>query len=377
MFEAINNDSRVSYFLGDSSRPGALEKIRLGPKDFPEKYKQILNYHWQTKPGIEYQLALSSNFKTGVYLDGQKVKLKEGPLDFFSFVLKSTKEDYLLGVDALGRETENLLKNGDFSLETFNWEAKPEGTFFGKPRQIFRIVAPGKALLGAINQSLVLQQEAEGLEAGRRYRLRFGFQSLDGLPLQVEVKSLGVAPKIILSREENVFYAENFTIKELFISPTDSNPILLSFYLNVASAQKNSQIVGNLSISEVNEFDFLEISPIIKELPEEINYQKVGNSGYRLAFKTDRPGWLVFNSSFDKAWVARESGKTLDHILVNNLANGFYLNEAGDHLVEIIFLPQSLFEKMIKISFSFCGLLLLATFLKGLKEKIFRQSFKK
>ena len=86
--------------------------------------------------------------------------------------------------------------------------------------------------------------------------------------------------------------------------------------------------------------------------------------------KTNSGNVVILNQSFSPGWIAFSNGKLLDHVLVNNWANGFFLNKSqqistnfNKFQVLIIFWPQYL---------EFLGFILLAgVFLRILfiKEK--------
>lgn len=81
-----------------------------------------------------------------------------------------------------------------------------------------------------------------------------------------------------------------------------------------------------------------------------VSYQPRGTTAYRLTVTTDRPRLLVFAESYAPGWSATVNGRPAEHTRVG-FANGFLIDSAGSHDVEISFEPERLYRFGLFLAF--------------------------
>lgn len=91
-----------------------------------------------------------------------------------------------------------------------------------------------------------------------------------------------------------------------------------------------------------------------------LGYQIEDSSSYRLSVSTDRPRYLVFAESYSPGWVARVDGTVAPHQRIG-FGNGFLIEQAGTHDVEISFGPERYYRLGLVIAGFTLVLLLVAS----------------
>jgi uncharacterized membrane protein YfhO len=134
--------------------------------------------------------------------------------------------------------------------------------------------------------------------------------------------------------------------------------------------------LGNISLRQIQTIESLALAPeTTAELKSPIFIEK-GKGEYQIQLENSRPNWLVFGYGFNKGWIAKENKAVLKKIKINGFANGFFIPQAGEHQIEVIYLPELIFRFSLYISLLalVCPIiyfLLKSRQIKGLKNKIF------
>jgi hypothetical protein len=118
----------------------------------------------------------------------------------------------------------------------------------------------------------------------------------------------------------------------------------------------NNVSVGN--IPTINELSWIKVVPLPYSFLTEIRIEKPGfenkikqtislnftDLGFyktiNLPFDTPDGATIILNQAFEKGWVAFANGKLLNHVLINNWANGWQINDQSP--ITIIYWPQYL-----------------------------------
>lgn len=125
------------------------------------------------------------------------------------------------------------------------------------------------------------------------------------------------------------FAFQNNSFKNL---KTFNNLEKLSLYLFPYPALKEMKFVRKgFNKSEVNFSNDHEV--------KKLNYFT-----YQVQFNSTKTGYLILSQSFDPGWIAFANGKKLNHVLINNWANGFEINNqfGNNQKITIVFWPQYL-----------------------------------
>jgi len=117
----------------------------------------------------------------------------------------------------------------------------------------------------------------------------------------------------------------------------------VSVYLFPYEELKNAKFIKNNS------------NLLIENYSNDFEVKKINYFTYKV--KANSGKIVILNQSYDDGWVAFANGKLLDHVLVNNWANGWKLD---DQLITIIFWPQYLeFAGFILLALAFLRILLI------------------
>jgi hypothetical protein len=93
----------------------------------------------------------------------------------------------------------------------------------------------------------------------------------------------------------------------------------------------------------------LQLVPVSRNTPQNLDYQKletikISPSEYRIKTVASKPYFLIFNESYNPFWEVTVNGKQQkQHFVANGYANGYYIDQVGEHDVHIYYWPQNLF----------------------------------
>lgn len=360
-------DWGYDYLVLPKKEESILPSFRLSPKDFDNCNEERCSYVFTTADDLKYSFKAdyaygSRDHLPYFFLDGQKIGLetKEG---FGKTIAMIPKGKHSLEIEKVFLQELNLIKNSDFSEEIDHWELIDVGPYYGNPSKVagsFRVLGPGRAMIKAVNRSMVVRQLISKMEEGQSYRLRFVHKEEGNEDLQV-----GFAPKesnlnTFVTKMSPGYFSKDYVTQELVYDKTDPGPDYLVFRAQVESATANNFFLKDLFLGQVNSFKTIDVVPSINSLNNnglEIKSVSGGPTEYLVQAKTDGPSWLVFNNTYDKGWKAFQGAQILPHYKVNGYANAYYLSEPGDYKIKISFEPQRLFERMALISGGFLALL--------------------
>lgn len=357
-------------FTEETSLLGLLGMYKLSPRDFSRRNDEdhyFFGFRLEEENEYRFFLKISQNtYLPQLFLDKNLLVLS--PVDedgLFVADRRLTAGSHLVEIKSELFPKFNLIKNGDFSLQTSFWELLGVDVAYGKILSSLQVLNPGEVQLKAENQSTAMVQKITSLKENTPYRLTFSFKNLNGLPILVGVWQEGSSPGFIVNPAENQYFADKKTKKEIIFSTGNSTTVYLYFYANVNSINtRNNQAISEVFLDEIKGIKEIVILPKIEEELVGLDDSKAGSRSYRLNFSTNSAVWLVFNSSFNSGWAAFEKGEKLKHLKINSFANGFYIPSAGNHMIEIVFLPQRYFEYS-KLSTAFVIILfLIMIFLK-------------
>ena len=76
-----------------------------------------------------------------------------------------------------------------------------------------------------------------------------------------------------------------------------------------------------------------------------LDVERVSPTEFRIRASSSSPYFLVFNESYNPFWRISVNGKRIDeHFVVNGYANGYYIDQTGDHEIRLYYWPQILFN---------------------------------
>ncbi|GJL77304.1 MAG: hypothetical protein NPINA01_02930 [Nitrospinaceae bacterium] len=74
-----------------------------------------------------------------------------------------------------------------------------------------------------------------------------------------------------------------------------------------------------------------------------LEVKRVNPTEYRIKASSSTPYFLVFNESYNPFWKIWVNGKKQgEHFVVNGYANGYYIDQTGDHEIRLYYWPQTL-----------------------------------
>lgn len=358
------------YCIDCNYSQGIVNRYHLNPGDFSKEENKVRSIKFVTKENINYFFSVKtvnlSKTAPSIYLDGEAMALESNNTGYLFTGRKLLMPgEHKISLEESVFPNKNFLKNGDFSGKLLFWDYFEEGTYYDLPiKSSLEKFGTGRVKLAAINKPVVMSQKIGGLKKNNKYRLRFNFKSLGILPLQVGISTQQIeATKFIVDPEDQKFYSKKEVAREI-IFESDFPTVFINFYTKVLSIEPNLQVISNVSLQEAGAIDSIEIIPEINQSYENLTYKKNSDTDYLIKFSSEKPGWITFNVTCNKGWKAFEDGKELDSLCVNSFANSFYVPRKGEHRIELYYLPERIYKKMLKISFAFIVLLLVFSTMK-------------
>lgn len=355
------------YCIDCSDSQEVINRYRLNPGDFIQKENQVRSFKFETKEKINYFFSVKTvnPFKVApiVYLDGEVMVLKSNDKgELFTMKRQLMPGEHKISLEESVFSNKNFVKNGNFSDQLSFWDYFEEGTYYDLPiKSSLEEFGTGRVKLAAVNKPVVMSQKINGLEKNKKYRLRFTFKSLGKLPLQVGISTQQLeATKFIIDPEYQKFYSKKEAVGEI-IFQSDFPMVFINFYTKVLSKEPNPQVISNVSLQEAGIIDSIEIIPEINQSYKDFTYKKNSSTDYSIKFSNEKPGWITFNVTCNKGWKAFENGKELAGLCVNSFANSYYVPSIGEHKIELFYLPERIYKKMLTISFSFIVFLLVSS----------------
>ncbi len=106
----------------------------------------------------------------------------------------------------------------------------------------------------------------------------------------------------------------------------------------------------HLAVEQVSYEEYsIQLTPVsgrVQKNPEypSLDVERISPTEYRIKASSSAPYFLVFNESYNPFWKIWVNGeKRSEHFVVNGYANGYYIDQIGDHDIRLYYWPQTLF----------------------------------
>lgn len=79
--------------------------------------------------------------------------------------------------------------------------------------------------------------------------------------------------------------------------------------------------------------------------PPKLDVKRISPTEFRVKASSSSPYFLIFNESYNPFWQILVNGeRQSEHFVVNGFANGYYIDQTGDHEIRLYYWPQTLFN---------------------------------
>jgi hypothetical protein len=122
---------------------------------------------------------------------------------------------------------------------------------------------------------------------------------------------------------------------------------LVSNGSEIQVAQGHHEITLEQVSSEDYSVQLIPVSGTAQNSPESPNLdvQRISPTEFRIKASSSAPYFLVFNESYNPFWRIFVNGEQQsEHFVVNGFANGYYVDQTGDHEIRLYYWPQTLFN---------------------------------
>jgi hypothetical protein len=238
--------------------------------------------------------------------------------------------------------TKNYFTQGNFEKDINGWEKTNSGLAYGQEKGTI-VIQNEKLLLTANNQNLVARYKIINLPKNQQFRLSFDFKNINSLPLQVGIWQDQPQGEFLVNPEAKNYFSQDIKHQQIIFSSKSADSLYIYFYALVDTFNLHNEIlIDNIKIEDDHGLRSLVILP--EATPEEnVSYYKIENGHYKINLTVKKPGWLIFNSCFNKWWQAEAGGRNLPHQMINSFANGYYFDKSGSYTIDIVYYPQKLF----------------------------------
>ena len=107
----------------------------------------------------------------------------------------------------------------------------------------------------------------------------------------------------------------------------------------------------HLTLEQVSSEDYsIQFNPVSGTIPTNpqspsLDVERINPTEFRIKASSSAPYFLVFNESYNPFWRIWVNGKRRsEHFVVNGYANGYYIDQIGDHEIRLYYWPQTLFK---------------------------------